>query len=194
MSIEADRLRLFTACLDYLVNHLPALAFDTDFSDFTIKVTAPGVDQPLNVAFEYDGTSHDYRLDGRDYFTPADLLLALANRTGSNILFTGSVVEEMQALIPPFADYPFKIRRKTGTVSETCLYFAPDSQLRLAPSFTRYQVNQGLLHNHKHSLDLSVHAALLERLSQLTGSLGAPHSVHLQYALTRKLPEVKHHD
>lgn len=168
---------VMTQALDYLAYHFPTIAFEVDTRSHALRLTAPGQPQQT-VIITFDGIFPGYTYDGREHTTLVNLALAIGNATQQSIHFGSSVIDDVQTLSVPCIDFPFRMKRITGTRSETYFLFHPETQKRLVAHFDSTECARAIRYNEQHPIDPEVINLIHERYKYLRTQVSHPGKTH----------------
>lgn len=185
--------QVFAEDAAYIAAHLPGVQFAVYPDEFLLVASHQGQESRITYNPNPDDLVQPYQALGRRFFTIQDVMMALYLETGESMHFDLSVVDNALALTPPFSGLPFRLKRKVGNQVQIYFIGNPSFQVGMVQTFTRYECNQALCFHHQHQLDLTVYAALLERLSELSSPAGQRAFTYKPYAKKRTLPEVNRH-
>ena len=74
----------------------------------------------------FDGVFTSFIVDGIDFLTFVKAMLYVANDSKQDIFFgNSSVVDDVNALLPPFSENPFRFYRVKNTRSKAVVFYSP---------------------------------------------------------------------
>lgn len=162
---------------EYFIEHLPQ--FKIQVSGNVITLLAPNL-KSYDVFVMFDGVFTSFIVDGIDFLTFVKAMLYVANDSKEDIFFgNSSVVDDVNALLPPFSENPFRFYRVKNTRSKAVVFYSPKNQIKMIDGFNYSQCLEAIELNKKLSLDSNV----LKKIMQRFNYYNATHFVNHQQEL-----------
>lgn len=148
-------LAVFNNGVDWLMGHLEGAQLvtfsdESDDTHFFATITVERYGRSTHVEFELivRSCSYVWAIDFREFDSANTLALYICQQYLINLVFTGSLVEQIAAELSPYASHPFRHRCRhpdTG-MNVTRLLFHPDAISPLVESFDAAQLRAAIDH------------------------------------------------